>query len=180
LGIANSNIHPQCTAGTTDEVGGSGDFGAFRSGGGGSCPNVPTAPPGADVRANMARAREYRYAHIEDGRLALRAWFASMVGSGGPWDYKLQGRAYPFIEMHDFSTGGFRNPFEAFGNFNYGATGATLGFSYYELQNWAGILQMTVGAGGGKGFPIFVAPYGDESTDASFIHNGVDFARNGC
>jgi RHS repeat-associated protein len=46
-GIANSNIHPQCTAGTTDEVGGSGDYGAFGSWGGGSVPGgIPSHSPG--------------------------------------------------------------------------------------------------------------------------------------
>jgi hypothetical protein len=87
-------------------------------------------------------------------------------GSTGPWNYKVTaGRRY-----------------EAFGNFNYGATCYSAGFSLSFCQRMAGWAQ-TQSGNTGSGRPgtaiVFggVWPFGDEITDAFQVQDGYLFGR---
>jgi type VI secretion system secreted protein VgrG len=81
------------------------------------CPKVPPAPPGVDINLNLEIAQDYSWLN-PFADLA----FLKIAGSGGVWDYRTnQGQQY-----------------DAFGNFNYGATAAPMGFPYYIAQNAAG------------------------------------------
>jgi RHS repeat-associated protein len=94
---------------------------------------VPEAPEGADVDANIAEAqaklREYvalatqaaKAGATIDVNVLIGAWFAEKVKPGGEWDYKRRGSAY-----------------EAFGNYNYGAVGAAIGYTTPILLRAAG------------------------------------------
>jgi hypothetical protein len=56
------------------------------------------------------------------------AWLAGMVAPNAPWDYKTQGQQY-----------------DAFGNFNFGATGEAAGIPLQVLQVAAGGVSTVVG-----------------------------------
>ncbi|MGO0703315.1 hypothetical protein [Pseudomonas paracarnis] len=71
---------------------------------------VPLMPPGVSILENMAISNCKRI-HLKPGSAFAYSWFYSQVRAAGPWNYKKQGRQY-----------------EAFGNFNYGATGTVLAF----------------------------------------------------
>jgi RHS repeat-associated protein len=119
----------------------------------------PLAPTGADIDANIREA-EGSWNPF---------WFRNQVRNGGPWDYKQQGQAY-----------------EAFGNFNYGATGAAFGFPDSVLLNEAGRAQREAGtsrSGWGEPGPpaapfLGTPPYGDDPIDQFWIRQGIDFYRN--
>ena len=96
--------------------------------------------------------------------------FKLMVKEGGPWDYKNQ----PSMKA---------NPqYDAFGNFNYGATGTALGLDSYTLQNEAGRAQKPGTGGKGKlgrfGDPKSgIPPYGDRPVDNYWIKQGIEYAH---
>jgi hypothetical protein len=119
---------------------------------------VPTDPSGVDVNSNIAEA--------------IRPFIAkNQVQNKIPWDYKQIGPAY-----------------EAFGNFNYGATGADFGFSEDTLLRVAGWAQVQArssqsnfgvapnqfqaysGIGG-------VAPFGDDPNDQKWISRGIRYCQ---
>ena len=85
-----------------------------------------------------------------------------------PWDYKQQG------------------PFDDFGNFNFGATGAALGYSDAELLRGAGALKVLERRYRHKpdppnsGSPLGDYPYGNEKDKQEMIRAGIEYYRNGC
>ncbi|MGA2191709.1 MAG: polymorphic toxin type 44 domain-containing protein [Steroidobacteraceae bacterium] len=87
--------------------------------------------------------------------------FYELTKTGGWWDYKQQGLQY-----------------DAFGNFNYGATAAALGLPYYVVQNAAGLYQGDPSTG--RGIPLLLWPYGDDPAGANQILAGYAYAINGC
>lgn len=106
-------------------------------------------------------------------------WFEDMVAAGQPWDYKKDSpRDKPRL-------------YEAFGNFNYGATGAAAGYSLGVLQRMAGWVQQHSGpesASVGAGTPSpskykarlgwgGTYPFGDEKIDAEFIELGYSYYK---
>ena len=117
---------------------------------------IPLAPPGVDINKNIREAMK---------RLNP-SWFYNQVKNKGPWDYKQLGKQY-----------------EAFGNFNYGATGAAFGFSERTLLREAGRAQIRAKTSkpkwnkpgsrlnpfGGK------PPYGDDPRDQELIKQGVKY-----
>lgn len=122
---------------------------------------IPSAAPHqADVVGNV------REAELHQGNFL---WFYKKVRNGGPWDYKQLSKEY-----------------EAFGNFNYGATGAAAGFSEATLLRAAGwasvragnslprwgkpvtLMEALLGIGG-------VPPFGDDPEDQRWISNGVKY-----
>lgn len=119
--------------------------------------NNPIPPPGVNVDDNIREAEGHR------GDLL---WFKDQVDSKGPWDYK---------NNEEYKEEG---PFENFGNFNYGATGAALGLSDEELYRAAGAKQIW-------DHPLepekrtrpFSFPYGDEYKDAEMIRRGIEYYR---
>jgi len=90
--------------------------------------------------------------------------FKLLVQTGGPWDYKNQ----PTMRA---------NPqYDAFGNFNYGATGTALGLTQYQLDVAAGLAQPR--KTGGSGTPFVSPPYGDRSQDEYWINQGIAYAHS--
>ena len=119
------------------------------------------APPGADVDANISVA----------GRRYNPVWFYRQVRNRGPWDYKQQGKGREL--------GGKYNPYEAFGNFNFGASGAAFGFSDQMLLRGAGYAQWSAGTSlpeYGSPFGLF-PPYGDDPWDQHWIQAGINYYR---
>jgi type VI secretion system secreted protein VgrG len=123
--------------------------------------SLPMAPPGADVNTNIRdAARQYN-----------PAWFFRQVRNKGPWDYKQQGKGREI--------GGNYNPYEAFGNFNYGATAAAFGFPDQVVLRLAGFAQWRAGTSlpeYGSPFGLF-PPYGDDPLDQHWIQAGINYHR---
>jgi RHS repeat-associated protein len=112
--------------------------------------NIPVAPAGANVFDNMDLARGIGMPE-----------FIQRVQNNGPWDYKRQGAQY-----------------EAFGNFNFGATAWALGIPDGVAQRGAGWYQQHRGAGGGGSTWYGSAPYGDQAVDNQNIVLGQALARD--
>jgi RHS repeat-associated protein len=118
---------------------------------------VPTAPPGVSVDVNMQLAGAHGY-----------YFFYTHVRNHGAWDYKQQGGQY-----------------QAFGNFNYGATGLAAGFSASYLLRMAGWAQQRAGTsppGAGDsgivmGVPLFSpsGTNGDDAEDQQWIKRGMTY-----
>ena len=137
-------------------------FGLDKNSGGSCAGSLPSAPPGVDVNTNMRIAAQH-YNPM---------WFYNQVRNRGPWDYKQQGRGREF-------GGGKYNPYEAFGNFNYGATGAAFGFSDQTLLRMAGYAQWSAGTSVpeyGRPWGPF-QPYGDDPWDQHWIQAGIRYYR---
>jgi hypothetical protein len=108
---------------------------------------MPATPPEADLKANI-RTAEQRYDLALE--FALRGsgsamvshivWFRDQVRKFGPWDYNHS----PLRPPDDIK----KSTFDAYGNFQYGATGAAGGFDLETLQRAAGRAQ---GGGDVKG-----------------------------
>jgi RHS repeat-associated protein len=125
---------------------------------------VPVAPARANLHENMRKAGQ-------PGNMLNLLWFARQVGPGRPWDYKQDGKA---IKQQ---TG--VNPYEDFGNFNFGATGAMAGIPDYILLRGAGFAQSMI-TGTSRpdwGHWGYSAPYGDDRRDQTQIRNGIAYAR---
>ncbi|MFZ5670940.1 MAG: RHS repeat-associated core domain-containing protein [Pseudomonadota bacterium] len=117
---------------------------------------IPAGPQGASVAANMRSAR---------GMSPFA--FRDKVKNNGPWDYK-----------QDKS-----GDYEAFGNFNYGATGREVGFSSGILLQEAGRAQKAAGTSrpewGNPGAPLLPGTgkgsFGDDPADQYWIQQGINY-----
>ncbi|WP_287811175.1 polymorphic toxin type 44 domain-containing protein [Pseudomonas sp.] len=121
---------------------------------------VPPHPRGVSIDANLQLAQRQQQV-LKPGSAFLYSWFYNQVRNRGPWDYKQQSRDY-----------------EAFGNFNYGATGTAAGFSETVLLRAAGFAQSRAGTSNpelGKWWGE--APYGDDFQDQEWISKGVAYAK---
>jgi RHS repeat-associated protein len=99
--------------------------------------------------------------HGDLGGPSKTSWFVRQVVPGGPWDYKTRDADY-----------------ENFGNFNYGATGAALGFSQDDLLYAAGRVQQYTGPTDPSwGTPSGGPPYGDDPRDQDMIRQGYQYYR---
>jgi RHS repeat-associated protein len=125
------------------------------------CGPVPVGPPGVDVDANIKEARK----HVSPW------WFRDQVKDKGPWDYKRKGK---------------QGEYEAFGNFNYGATGAAMGiFSDRTLLREAGRNQIEKGNSkpewGEPGSRLNpwggTPPFGDDPEDQKWIKKGIEYLK---
>ena len=85
---------------------------------------MPQAPPDVYIDGNIRRAEQHRPAGPITAYDAAN-WFKSMVTHKAEWDYKRIDRV----------------KYEDFGNFNYGATGAAVGFGLVTLHSEAGKVQ---------------------------------------
>jgi hypothetical protein len=90
---------------------------------------------------------------------------AAKVKRGDSWNYKKLGSQY-----------------QDFGNFNYGATGAAIGFNETTLLIEAGRGQIAAGTSrpewgtpGGRLWGKPVAPYGDDPDDQALISKGFQY-----
>ena len=116
---------------------------------------TPPGPPDASVDANIAMAT---------GKGPI--WFRQIVPKGAPWDYK---RLDP--------------KWEAFGNFNYGATGREIGFPTAILDQEAGRAQLrdrTTQSEWGQPGPhlapfLGAGSYGDDPVDQFWIEEGARY-----
>ncbi|AVD81463.1 bacteriocin [Pseudomonas sp. SWI6] len=119
-------------------------------------------PPTASVDSDMNAASKARNYFKNGGSAFLVPWFYSMVRNRGEWDYKQQGRQY-----------------EAFGNFNYGATGTAAGLSQEFLLRGAGWAQRRAGTcNSAFGSWCNDAPYGDAPEDQAWIKAGIEYAKS--
>ena len=131
------------------------------SGGPSACGIVPTHPP-ADVNQNMreAAARWNPW------------WYKNQVDNYGPWDYK---------QRATWLIGGRYNPYEQFGNFNYGATAAAFGFPDDVILRMAGLRHWLDHPGqrarNGAPWPWMLQPFGDDPYDAHWIRAGISYYR---
>ena len=122
---------------------------------------TPKAPPGVSIDANMREAHNQKSFFSRGGTSFLFSWFYTKVRNGGAWDYKQKGRAY-----------------EAFGNFNYGASGTAAGISADVLLRGAGWAQARAGTGKPEyGSWWLDAPYGDDPRDQQWIKKGIEHAK---
>ena len=80
---------------------------------------------------------------------------------GAPWDYKKDGH----------------REYEAFGNFNFGATGRALGFFESELTGFAGLAGLMKGTGEIRqnGLPFLSPRNGDNAIDQYWIREGIKY-----
>jgi type VI secretion system secreted protein VgrG len=131
------------------------------------CPSVPESPPGVSVDENIKKALRHKFSGPFRAYSDAK-WFKNKVTHKGPWDYKR-------IDIK----------YENFGNFNYGATGAAIGFDLITLHSEAGRTQavppgMTEkpkewGYPAGRGFGKGKYPYGDEPKDAIQVAAGFEY-----
>ncbi|MFO1356892.1 MAG: polymorphic toxin type 44 domain-containing protein, partial [Gammaproteobacteria bacterium] len=124
------------------------------------CPTPPTAPPGVNVDNNIDIAKDYSW--LNPGALVA---FGNLVRNHGDWDYKQASNARP-------------SPYEAFGNFNYGATGAAMGMPDQVLLRMAGVASIVAGTSPkDSSNPLWRAPYGDSPVDQSWIEKGIEYSK---
>lgn len=84
--------------------------------------------------------------------------------NGGDWDYKQVGKV-----------SNTQSPYESFGNFNYGATGAAMGIPDEVLLRAAGAASVIAGTSPqNSGNPLGSAPYGDSPVDQAWIKGGLN------
>jgi len=119
----------------------------------GLCPNndpcwVPPYPPGQNPDTNIDWA-------VRGGPLF---WFWQQDWTGAAWDYKT-------------SVGG---QFDDAGNFNFGATGAALGFSDSMLLHGADLFKRFRNLKKGK------SPNANEPDKNRMIQLGIDYFKHGC
>ena len=131
------------------------------------CPGVPVAPAGANINANIKKARSASIAVQYGNPLVSDAWFFLKVRKGGDWDYKAAG-----------------DVFDPFGNFNYGATGLAAGYSastLLRMSGWAAE-QYDAGRSGNASLlrALFGKPYPENPGDRASILAGMQYYRNGC
>lgn len=117
---------------------------------------VPKGPAYADVGRNMAAAENMSTYD-----------FYKAVKNKGPWDYKQDKRS----------------DYEAFGNFNYGATGRAVGFAEAALlqaagaANWRARPDGNPAIFGGPGLPGVpgAGSFGDDPVDQYWIQQGIRY-----
>ena len=119
--------------------------------------DVPLHPAGVDVDSNIFEAR-----------IGGPLFQFVMVLPSMPWDYKRQG------------------PYDDFGNFNFGATGAALGYPDQVLLRGAGALKVlersakNQPAPPGIGSPLGDYPHGNEPEKQQMIQAGIDYFKHHC
>ena len=87
--------------------------------------------------------------------------------TGSPWDYKnYNGETHP--------------EFDAFGNFNYGATGAALGIPHNLLLRGAGAAKWLKLHPDPFGKPLGGEPYGNQPEKQGMINLGIQYFKNHC
>ena len=122
---------------------------------------IPEIPENVSTIDNMHVARRQKFA-LQDGSAHLYSWFYKQVRNRGPWDYKQRSASY-----------------EAFGNFNYGATGTAAGIPASRLLRAAGMAQIAAGTSRPEfGSWWQDAPYGDDPNDQYWINQGIAYAQS--
>jgi hypothetical protein len=131
------------------------------------CPAVPAHPANANVNSNISLTNFVYYANWLNPPTQpafTDAWLASMVRPNGPWDDKTQGQQY-----------------DAFGNFNFGATGAAAGIPLQVLQAGAGAVSALVGTNSSQYGSWYQPPlYGHPPIKSQMIAAGYAYYKRGC
>jgi len=132
-----------------------------------ACPAVPAHPANANVNSNISLTNVVYYANWLNPPTQAAftdAWLVSQVRPNGPWDYKTQGQQY-----------------DAFGNFNFGATGAAAGIPLQVLQAGAGAVSTLVGTNSSQYGSWYQPPlYGHAPIKSDMIAAGYAYYQNGC
>jgi Bacterial toxin 44 len=132
-----------------------------------ACPAVPAHPANANVNSNIALTNVVYYANWLNPPTQAAftdAWLVSMVAPNAPWDYKTQGQQY-----------------DAFGNFNFGATGAAAGIPLQVLQAGAGAVSTLVGTNSSQYGSWYQPPlYGHAPIKSQTIAAGYAYYQQGC
>jgi hypothetical protein len=103
--------------------------------------------------------------------------FYNLVRNRGPWDYKQA------KNLDDFGRIIPQSPFEDFGNFNYGATAASLRLPLsltLRAAGYAGTKAATGSTWDAIKAALGSSPYGDDQHDQEMIVNGFNFSKQGC
>jgi len=131
------------------------------------CPAVPAHPANANVNSNISLTNVVYYANWLNPPTQAAftdAWLVSQVRPNGPWDYKTQGQQY-----------------DAFGNFNFGATGAAAGIPLQVLQAGAGAVSTLVGTNSSQYGSWYQPPlYGHAPIKSDMIAAGYAYYQQGC
>ena len=134
------------------------------------CPPVPTHPPGVSVDDNIrwaegpppdttnpdALAAEYQ-GHVTQ-------WFDRICCQNSQWNYK----------------GGGQSQYDAFGNFNFGATGSAIGIPANVLLRGAGLVKWLKLRPDKFGKPLGKFPYGNQPEKQKAIQDGIRYYQNNC
>jgi RHS repeat-associated protein len=112
--------------------------------------NLPMPPPKPIIGPLLEK---------ETREIARYSLFYKIVRNKAPWDYKQQGEQY-----------------EAFGNFNYGATGSALGIPPGVLRGAAGVAAyMASTSEPQNGLPFLSPLNGDNAIDQFWIQAGINY-----
>jgi RHS repeat-associated protein len=132
-----------------------------------ACPAVPAHPANANVNSNISETNFVYYANWLNPPTQAAftdAWLVSQVRPNGPWDYKTQGQQY-----------------DAFGNFNFGATGGAAGIPLQVLQAGAGAVSTLVGTNSSQYGSWYQPPlYGHAPIKSDMIAAGYAYYQQGC
>jgi RHS repeat-associated protein len=132
-----------------------------------ACPAVPAHPANANVNSNISLTNVVYYANWLNPPTQAAftdAWLVSQVRPNGPWDYKTQGQQY-----------------DAFGNFNFGATGGAAGIPLQVLQAGAGAVSTLVGTNSSRYGSWYQPPlYGHAPIKSDMIAAGYAYYQQGC
>ncbi len=141
------------------------------------CPPLPALPTGIgsdQIQTMIDQTQSYYDTSLrldpENAAGNLMGFLIGQFAPGRDWDYK-----------HTYKPGttDYSNA-TIFGNFAFGAVMESLGLSYYESQNVAGVIQIvicTFGGACGQGVPGIVFPYGDQPGDATDIERGYGYEK---
>ncbi len=117
---------------------------------------IPKHPPTANVDNNIFLTMSFGPVF----------WMSMVAYPHASWDYNKQG------------------PYDDFGNFNYGATGAALGIPDQVLLRGAGLYKWTRDTLGGgadpDGSPLGPFPYGNAANKQNWVQKGIDYVKHGC
>jgi RHS repeat-associated protein len=138
-----------------------------------SCPAVPSHPASANIQANISAAENSAWMVFALPRMF---WFYGQVRNKGPWDYKQQGQSLNGVGNWEPS------PYQEFGNFNFGATGAAAGIPSGVLLRGAGMAQEAAKTSepAWRHWYGISPPYGDDPNDQAAITAGINYFKNGC
>lgn len=129
-----------------------------------NCPPVPAHPSSADVNANINATEAHQTAAeaMHGGNSLAIQWWVNQVKTFGPWDYKNQ---RPGLMAWD-----------DFGNFNYGATGAVLGFPLRTLEAGAVYARLKI-----RPFAqLWNYGLGNDPRKNEMIREGMQYRQNNC
>src|SRR5258708_973539 len=158
--------------------GGLGDFSGMGFASTSNPCDVPDHPPTANINNNIALAKKSRWLIFALPRLL---WFYDQVRNKGPWDYKQQGRTRQDATGVDAVGTYVPSPYQDFGNFNFGATGAAAGIELQVLQRGAGWAQTRAGTSDPSWGHWYGSPsYGDDPADQAMILAGFNYYKYGC